>query len=150
MTYFRVILLVLFLFQAKGMAVEGLTILKSSNTVQETANKLESMIAKKGMTLFARIKHGENVAKVDYEMGAMELLIFGNPKVGGPLMKNWQTIGIDLPFKALIWEDEKGVVWFGYNEPRYLAKRHGAKEDHLSIMKASKALANFAQQATAP
>jgi len=118
--------------------------------VKETADRLESMIAKKGMTLFIRIDHSANTSKVDYDLRPTELLIFGNPKVGGPLMHSAQSIGIDLPFKALIWEDKEGQVWLGYNEPTYLAKRHGVKENHLSILKASKALVNFAEHATTP
>ena len=148
MRYLRVIF-VLALF-SQAMATEGFTVLKSSHSVKETADRFESMIKQKGMTLFIRIDHSANASKVDYDLRPTELLIFGNPKVGGPLMNSKQTIGIDLPFKALIWEDEKGQVWFGYNEPGYLAKRHGVKENHLSIQKATEALANFAQQATTP
>ena len=83
-------------------------------------------------------------------MAATELIIFGNPKVGSPLMQCNRTVGIDLPQKALIWQDDNGQVWLSYNNPRYLARRHGLSECTQVIEKVDKALSSFAKAATGP
>lgn len=76
------------------------------------------------MTVFTRIDHSAGAKKVDKELRPTELVIFGNPKVGTPLMQCVQTVAIDLPQKMLIWQDEAGTTWLSYNNPSYLAKRH--------------------------
>lgn len=106
------------------MGAQGMINVLSSFTVEETADRLESILNEKGMTIFNRIKHSEGASKVGIELRDTELIIFGNPKVGSPLMICQQSIAIDLPQKALIWEDETAKVWISYNAPGYLQKRH--------------------------
>jgi uncharacterized protein (DUF302 family) len=108
---------------------------------------MESVLKSKGMTIFNRIKHSEGAAGVGIELRDTELIIFGNPKVGSPLMKCAQGVAIDLPQKALIWEDEKGNVWISYNNPRYLEKRHRIAGCENVLAKVEKALAGIAKVA---
>ncbi len=101
------------------------------------------------MTVFIRIDHAEGASKVGRKLRPTELIIFGNPKVGTPLMQCHQSVAIDLPQKALIWEDEKEQVWLSYNDPRYLAKRHNIKKCDEVLNKIANALSSFAKAATA-
>lgn len=148
----RVILSIIsiFLFSSMAIADNGLVNVKSNHGVKETADRLESALKSKGMTIFDRINHAAGAEKVGKELRPTELVIFGNPKVGTPLMQCGQTMAIDLPQKALIWEDETGQVWFTYNEPEYFAKRHGTKGCLEVIKKIQNVLANFSSAATAP
>ena len=88
-------------------------------------DRLEAAIKENGMEVFARIDHAAGAAEVGLAMRATELLIFGNARGGTPLMQANQVIGIDLPLKALVFEDGAGKVWLAYNDPRWLAQRHG-------------------------
>jgi uncharacterized protein (DUF302 family) len=88
-------------------------------------NRLEAEVKAKGMSVFARIDHAAGAAEVGLSLRPTELLIFGNAKGGTPLMQSIQTIGIDLPLKALVWQDASGTTWLSYNDPSWLAKRHG-------------------------
>jgi uncharacterized protein (DUF302 family) len=133
-----------------GYAGDGLVSIKSSHTVKETADQLASLLRDKGMTLFIRIDHTEGAKKVGEQLRPTEVVIFGNPKVGTPFMRCGQSVAIDLPQKALIWEDETGQVWLTYNDPRYLADRHGITECEEVIEKITKALDTFASGATNP
>jgi uncharacterized protein (DUF302 family) len=116
---------VLALLCSPALAVEGLIEVKSPHAAKETVERLESFLKGKGMTIFARVDHAAGAAKVGKQLRATELLIFGNPQGGTPLMECAQTIGIDLPLKALVWQDANGQVWVGYNDP--VARRHGAQ-----------------------
>ena len=136
------------LYSSLAIASDGLVSIKSPHTVSITADRLESALREKGMTIFARIDHAAGAEKAGMQLRPTELVIFGNPKVGTPLMQCTQSVAIDLPQKALIWEDASGRVWFSYNDPRYLAERHDIKGCDESIDKISKALANFATMAT--
>lgn len=127
-----------------AVADNGLISLKSSHNVQATADRLEKTLKIKGMTVFARINHAEAARKVGITLRPTELIIFGNPKVGSPLMQCGQSIAIDLPQKALIWKDEAGQVWVSYNDPKYLAKRHHIKGCNEVIKKIGNALGSFA------
>jgi uncharacterized protein (DUF302 family) len=140
----------LFFFVSLASAADGLISIKSSHDVQRTADRLENTLRGKGMTVFIRINHAEGAQKVGKKLRPTELVVFGNPKVGTPLMQCSQSVAIDLPQKALIWEDEAGHVWLSYNDPRYLAKRHGITECLNVIKKIEKALSNFAHAATRP
>lgn len=140
----------LFFFVSLASAADGLISIKSSHDVQRTADRLENTLRGKGMTVFIRINHAEGAQKVGKKLRPTELVVFGNPKVGTPLMQCSQSVAIDLPQKALIWEDEAGHVWLSYNDPRYLAKRHGITECVNVIKKIEKALSNFAHAATRP
>lgn len=107
------------------MAVNGLITIPSSYGPAETMNRLEAEVKARGMTIFARIDHAAGAEAVGLSLRPTELLIFGAAKGGTPLMQAAQTIGIDLPLKALVWQDESGATWLSYNDPAWLAKRHG-------------------------
>lgn len=108
--------------------VLGLIVRGSGRGVDETATRFRSAAEKAGLTIFADVDHGRNASDVGMSLRPTRLLIFGNPRGGTPLMQAVQTIGIDLPFKVLIWEDESGNTWIGYNDPAFLASRHGLGE----------------------
>jgi uncharacterized protein (DUF302 family) len=116
---------VICLWGVQAMAVDGLTTLPSSHGPKETMNRLEAEVKAKGMTVFARVDHAAGAADVGLSLRPTELLIFGNAKAGTPLMQSVQTLGIDLPLKALVWQDASGHTWLSYNDPSWLAKRHG-------------------------
>jgi uncharacterized protein (DUF302 family) len=107
------------------MAADGLITMRSSHGPKDTMNRLEAQVKAKGMTVFARIDHAAGAAEVGLPLRPTELLIFGNAKGGTPLMQSAQTMGIDLPLKALVWQDQSGSTWLSYNDPGWLAKRHG-------------------------
>jgi uncharacterized protein (DUF302 family) len=108
-----------------AQAVDGLVALKSPHSAAETMSRLETAVKQRGLNAFARIDHAAGAAKVGKTLRPTELLIFGNPQGGTPLMECAQSAGIDLPLKALVWQDEASQVWLGYNDPAYLAQRHG-------------------------
>ena len=115
-----------------GGAVAAETNLKttaSRYSVTETIERIEKAVVEKGMRIFARIDHGEEAKKVGLEMKPTILLIFGNPKGGTALMLAQPTAAIDLPMKALAWEDKDGKVWLTYNTSTLLNQRHGVPED---------------------
>jgi uncharacterized protein (DUF302 family) len=103
----------------------GMIDLPSSYSVPETLARLESILEERGVTVFARVDHSGEAAKVGLSMRPTQLLIFGSPKGGTPLMVAAPSVGIDLPLKALAWEDEHGKVWLSFNAPEYLQQRHG-------------------------
>ena len=141
----------LFLFcSLPALAASGLVTTKSAHDVKTTADRLESILAEKKMTVFIRIDHAAGAQKVGKQLRPTELIIFGNPKVGTPLMQCAQSTAIDLPQKALIWEDEIGEVWLAYNDPAYLVERHGVTGCDPVVKKITTALANFAKAATRP
>jgi uncharacterized protein (DUF302 family) len=107
------------------MTVQGLTTIRSGFGPQDTINRLEAAVKAKGLTVFARIDHAAGAAAVGLTLRPTEVLIFGNARGGTPLMQSVQTIGIDLPLKALAWQDPAGVTWLSYNDPAWLAQRHG-------------------------
>jgi uncharacterized protein (DUF302 family) len=106
------------------MSNNGLITVASRFSVRETIDRLTAAITSAGLLVFARIDHAAGAAQVGMELRPTELLIFGNPRGGTPLMQDRQTAGIDLPVKALVWEDEEGKVWLTYNEAKWLATRH--------------------------
>lgn len=136
------------LLSCSAFASDGLVSVPSEFSVTETANRFANIIEKKGLKLFARINHKENAAGVDLELRPTELVMFGNPKVGTPLMQCTQRVAIDLPQKALIWEDEKGKVWFSYNDPSYLKQRHSVEGCDKVIDKITTVLGKLSQAAT--
>ncbi|SFG90817.1 DUF302 domain-containing protein [Neptunomonas qingdaonensis] len=150
MRIFLIAILSILALSAPVFADNGLVSVKSAHDVKETADRLEAVLAKKGMTIFARIDHAAGAEKAEMQLRPTELVIFGNPKVGTPLMLCDQYAAIDLPQKALIHEDAQGQVWFSYNSPAYLAERHQLEECSTVLMKAENALSNFAAAATQP
>src|SRR4051794_17727206 len=105
--------------------VEGLTTIASSFDPKETMDRLEAEIRTKGMTVFARIDHAAGAAEAGLELRPTNLIIFGNAHGGTPLMDASQAAGIDLPLKALVWQDIAGKTWLSYNEPNWIVQRHG-------------------------
>ena len=130
------------------MAAQGLTTLKSSHGPQDTMNRLEAAVKAKGMTVFARIDHSAGASAVGLSLNPTEVLIFGNAKGGTPLMQSVQTVGIDLPLKALVWRDASGDTWLSYNDPAWLAKRHGLSGTEAPIGNLKAALDAVGQAAT--
>ena len=110
-------------------AADGLIALKSPYSAKDTMTRLEDAVKQRGLNVFARIDHAAGAAKIGKTLRSTEVLIFGNPQGGTPLMECEQSLGIDLPLKALVWEDAAGQVWLGYNDPAYLAQRHGAPKN---------------------
>ena len=111
-----------------AQAADGLIAVKSPHSAKETMNRFEELAKQKGLNVFARIDHAAGAAKIGKILQPTEVLIFGNPQAGTPFMECAQSVGIDLPLKALVWEDASGQVWIGYNDPAYLAQRHGATQ----------------------
>ena len=138
----------LFVTSSVVWAADGLIAVKSPNGVKATMDRLEIALKEKGMTIFARIDHAAGAAKVGKQLRPTEVMIFGNPQGGTLFMECNQTVGIDLPQKALVWEDGSGQVWLGYNDPTYLASRHGVPECPV-VANLKQALAGFAQAAVA-
>lgn len=132
-----------------ALAADGLISVKSQNNVNDTAAKLVKILESKNMTVFTTIDHQAGAMKVGATLRPTKVVIFGNPKIGSPLMNCAPSIAIDLPQKALIAEDENGDVWLSYNDPAYLVKRHGVKGCEPVIAKVTGALAAFAKGATA-
>jgi uncharacterized protein (DUF302 family) len=128
---------------------DGLITVTSPHTAAQTMTRLEALVKERGLNVFARVDHAAGAAKVGKTLRPTELLIFGNPQGGTPLMECAQTAGIDLPLKALVWQDEAGKVMLSYNDPEYLAKRHGAASCPV-VENLKKALTGLAQATIAP
>jgi uncharacterized protein (DUF302 family) len=107
------------------MSVDGLTSVASSFGPKETLDRLEAQIKAKGLTVFARIDHAAGAAAAGMALRPTEVVLFGDARGGTPLMADKQTAGIDLPLKCLVWQDEAGKTWLSYNEPDWIARRHG-------------------------
>jgi uncharacterized protein (DUF302 family) len=131
-------------------SVEGLTTIASSHNPEETINRLEAEIGAKGMTVFARIDHAAGAAEVGLTLAPTELIVFGNARGGTPLMQSVQTVGIDLPLKALVWKDATGKTWLSYNEPSWIARRHGVADAEQVVRKMAAALSAMARTAASP
>lgn len=127
------------------MAADGLITLRSSFGPEETMNRFEAEVRARGMTVFAHIDHAAGAAAVGMSLRPTDLLIFGAAKAGTPLMQAAQTVGIDLPLKALVWQDEAGATFLSYNDPAYLMHRHdpgdGVKPPTEAMAAAIKAIA---------
>jgi uncharacterized protein (DUF302 family) len=128
-------------------ASNGTVTIKSPHNVQVTADNLERVLAEKGMTVFARINHAKGAASVDMKLAPTEQIIFGNPKIGTPLMHCERTVAIDLPQKTLIWEDDSGQVWITYNDPEYIKARHEVQGCDEVFERVKSALQSFAEAA---
>jgi uncharacterized protein (DUF302 family) len=131
------------------MAADGLITLRSIHGPKETMTRLEAAVKAKGLTVFAHVDHAAGAAEVGLSLRPTDLLIFGNAKGGTPLMQSVQTVGIDLPLKALVWQDASDNTWLAYNDPAWLAKRHGlTREADASVSALAAALAALAKAAT--
>ena len=132
-----------------SMASEkGMISKKSHYSVKVTLDKLENVLRKKGITIVTRWSHDAGAKKVGIPLRPTELLIFGNPKMGSHFFTSNQTAGIDLPMKALAWKDKKGQVWLTYNDPKYIANRHGIDNRPKIVAKMTGALNNLTNVAT--
>jgi len=133
------------------MAVRGLTTIRSSYGPEETMNRFEAEVRTRGMIAFGHIDHAAGAAAVGLSLRPTELLIFGNARGGTPLMELVQTTGIDLPLKALVWQDASGVTWLSYNNPNWIAKRHGVlSEVGAAVNVLTAALNQMARSAARP
>ena len=130
------------------MTVQGLTTVKSSYAPQETMNRLEAAVKAKGLTVFTRIDHAAGASAAGLSLRPTELLIFGNAKGGTPLMQAVQTIGIDLPLKALVWQDAAGDTWLSWNDPAWLTARHGVNGAEAVATQLAAVLDDIAKAAT--
>jgi uncharacterized protein (DUF302 family) len=131
-----------------GAAVDGLVRKKSPYSVTQTIDRLDKLLRDKGLRVFTRIRHSANAKKVGTRLRPTELLVFGNPRLGTQLMTAEQTVGIDLPMKALAWRDSQGQVWLAYTDPAHLARRHGIDEREAVVQKMRQALAKLTDAAT--
>jgi len=132
------------------MTPDGLVTCISSFGPKETMDRLAAAVTTRGISIMARIDHAVAAAAIGMELRPTEVLIFGNPRAGTPLMQAVQTIGIDLPLKALVWQDEGGTTWLAYDDPQWLAQRHGIDAGLDQTLQAmADALGAVAREATA-
>ncbi|MBW1637187.1 MAG: DUF302 domain-containing protein [Deltaproteobacteria bacterium] len=129
------------------LAADGLINKTSSHSVRVTMDKFEKIVRDKGFNVIARVNHASAAIKSGSTLRPTELLIFGNPKLGTQLMQSSQTIGIDLPLKVLIWEDDKGVVTLSYNDPSWLKQRHAINDRDKVFAKMAGAMDKFSNGA---
>ena len=127
--------------------MEGLTSIRSRFGPKETMDRLQAEIRAQGMTVFARIDHAAGAAEVGLTLRATELIIFGNARGGTPLIQAAQTTGIDLPLKALVWEDASGTTWLSYNEPIWIAQRHSVANAEQVVSKMAATLSAISRTA---
>ena len=140
-------LIVLLSLSYSAHAVEGMVNVPSKHSVSDTADRLIKILESKGMKIFNRIPHSEGAKSVGVDLPPMELVIFGNPKVGSPLMRCANSVAIDLPQKALIWQDQDKAVWISYNQPGYLKNRHDIQGCDEVLKKVEGALAGMTRAA---
>jgi uncharacterized protein (DUF302 family) len=131
-------------------AAPGMDRQPSNRSVADTMERLEGLVAERGFRVFARIDHAAGAAGVGMQLRPTRLLLFGKPKAGTVLMQSAQSVAIDLPLKYLVWEDQAGQVWIGWNAPGHLARRHGLAGDMPLLGRMGEALAGMAKTAAAP
>jgi uncharacterized protein (DUF302 family) len=141
------------LFSANAFAAgaapkgKGMISIKSKHSVKVTIDRLSAILKKKGITVALRWSHSAKANGVGIKLRPTELLLFGNPKLGSHMFTSNQTAGIDLPMKALAWQDAKGQVWLTYNDPAYIAKRHGIRNRAKIVKKMRGALKKLTAKA---
>ncbi len=145
----RIAATALLLAATSAFAADGLVTVPSAHAPKATLDRLEAVLKEKGLTIFLRVDHAAGAAKIGKTLRPTELLVFGNPQGGTPFMECAQSVGIDLPLKALAWQDEGGKNFLGYNDPRFLAARHGVATCPVAE-NLRKALEAFAAAATKP
>ena len=133
-------------FNLTLQAADAYVLKKSAYSVDETLNRLEAVLKKKGITVFARVDHKAGADKVGLNMQPTQLLIFGNPKMGTPLMNESRLMGLDLPMKALAYQDDASQVWLAYLSPAELQQRHNIKNQKI-INKMKQALNGLTSKA---
>ena len=127
-------------------AADGLIAVKSPYSAKDTMDRFAAVVKERSLNVFARIDHTAGAAKIGKSLRPTEVIVFGNPQGGTPFMECAQTVGIDLPLKALVWQDASSQVWLGYNDPEYLAQRHGIAGCPVAV-KLGKALAGMTEAA---
>jgi uncharacterized protein (DUF302 family) len=131
------------------MPQDGLISIASGYSTLETMDRLLAALGKRALTVFARVDHAAGALSAGLALRPTEVVLFGNAKGGTALMQDRQTAGIDLPLKALVWQDADGKVWLSYNDPAWIARRHGLGTASAGAVEAmSKALAAIADEAT--
>jgi uncharacterized protein (DUF302 family) len=128
----------------------GLITKKSAHPPKETIDRLETLLTQKGITVALRWSHSDRARDIEIDVRPTELIVFGNPKLGSHMFTSNQTAGIDFPMKVLAWEDENGQAWVTYNDPTYLAQRHGIQDRAEIVQKMTGALQTFTDMAAAP
>jgi uncharacterized protein (DUF302 family) len=123
---------------------------QSQNSVKDTIGKLEAVVKERGLTVFARIDHAAGARSAGLELRPTELLIFGNPKTGTPLMQAQQIMGLSLPLKVLAWQDADGNVWIGYDSPASVAADRDVARDNPVIGQVTQALNGLTDIAIKP
>jgi uncharacterized protein (DUF302 family) len=131
-----------------SFGAEGLVTRRSVHSVDDTMNRLEQAVRTRDLVVIARVDHAGAALKAGLSLRPTQLLIFGHPRSGTPLMALAQTVGIDLPLKALVWQDEQGQVWLAYNDPAWIAQRHGITEPTQVLQGIKAALEALAGSAT--
>lgn len=135
-------------FMPTAFAAEGFVAVKSPYLVHETLDRFEVNAKQRGLKVFARVDHAAGAASIGKSLRPTEVLIFGGPEGGTPFIECAQSVGIDLPLKALAWQDEQGQVWLGYNDPAVVARRHGAAQC-LAVGPLTKALSALVAETVA-
>jgi len=118
------------------MTPEGMIARASRHDPTTTMDRLAAAVTARGAVVVVRVDHAAAAATVGLTLAPTEVLIFGNPRAGTPLMQAGQTIGIDLPLRALVWRDASGATYVGYNDPAWLVRRHGVEADHEATLQA--------------
>jgi uncharacterized protein (DUF302 family) len=143
------VIVLLLSFVASQTNIEGLISVPSPYSVTETIDRVVETVEAKGFTIIARVDHAAAASKVDMELAPTELLIFGNPKGGTPLMQCQQVLGLELPLKVLAWEQAPNEVMLSYTDPAFLATRYQVTECDEVIATISKALEGIVQETLA-
>ncbi len=150
MRFLAVFLIAVFALGPLARANDALVVKPSPHSVAKTLDRLSAVMKKKGVTVFARIDHTAGAKKIDADLRPTQLLIFGNPKLGTPMMQSNQQIGLDLPLKALAWQDAGGKVWLAYTKPAALAERFAVTDRDAVVKKMTGALDNLTNAALKP
>ncbi|HDP89818.1 MAG TPA: DUF302 domain-containing protein [Thioalkalivibrio sp.] len=147
----RILIALLLLVPIASLAADnGLVTKPSPHSVSQTLNRLEAALEARGITIVTRWSHDAGARRAGMALRPTELLLFGNPALGTHFFTSAQTAGIDLPMKALAWEDADGQVWLAYNDPGYIAARHGITDREEIVAKMRGALDGLSDQAIAP
>jgi uncharacterized protein (DUF302 family) len=129
-------------------STDGLVTVPSAHSADETVARLTAALAEKHLHLFVHIDHAAGAQKVGLSLRPVQVLIFGNPEVGTPLMQSTQLIGLDLPLRVLVWEDSTGKVWMTYTQPEYLVRRYGITDRAREVATMSAGLAAITHAAS--
>jgi uncharacterized protein (DUF302 family) len=135
---------------SSDLADRDLVTLPSAHGAAETVERLKALLAQKGIQVFAHIDHAAEAHKVGLALRPTHVVIFGNPQAGTPLMQSQQTIGLDLPLRVLVWEDEAGKVWLSYHPLEVLARQHHVTDRDEAVKALGAGLAALARAATSP